>query len=609
MQDHLHWTPVFGHCGLNVFCLNGAHSRSPVSTFQNNAGVIIGTLFTRASLPSRRVNAEWDTSDTRRVLQTSGRALVEDYWGRYIAFLNDTERGHKFVIHGPAGGTKCFFTEFRGVFLFFSSVEFCPPAKIIPLAINWQYVVATLSTSIMPDSWETGLEQISSVLGGECVKLSRNKPSRSFYWHPAKFAGNYGLLLDADRTDEVHQTVMACTHAWASEYSHILHMLSGGLDSSILLACLNRAPTEPKVTSLNLFYSAGINSDEREFARMAARHFRSGLLEWETDAHAALDGLWHLPKHATPANFVPEFLGRRMLSSFCKEQKVEAIARGDGGDELFCASCSPYVCADALGSLGLSRDTLEIAFNSARIQGDTVWHVLLRGLRDSRHSLSANAMLEPDKLSKLVPSEARASALKHSLLLHPWLRSDTSLPPGKIWQIMTLSVTPPLHGAFATLTDPDEISPLFSQPIIELCLRVPTFRHFEGIWNRVLQRRAFARELPAAITWRTEKAVVDQFNKHLLKSNRELIREALLDGTLVHSGMIDRPKLESALAGLPTKGFGFGPDVFRLLSTEIWVNQWSGSRQLRAARLSNIQGTIPPGIRVTSVLPQSFASS
>ena len=37
----------------------------------------------------------------------------------------------------------------------------------------------------------------------------------------------------------------------------------------------------------------------------------------------------------------------------------------------------------------------------------------------------------------------------------------------------------------------ERISPLFSQPLMELCLRIPTYVLTEGGWDRAVARRAF----------------------------------------------------------------------------------------------------------------------
>src|SRR3546814_7376985 len=90
-------------------------------------------------------------------------------------------------------------------------------------------------------------------------------------------------------------------------------------------------------------------------------------------------------------------------------------------------------------------------------------------------------------------------------------------------------------------------SSLLSQPIGEYCLGIPPLEACEGGVDRSVARRAFAQDLPIAVTARSGKGSPDGFVGHYIDTHRTEIFERLMDGTLANSGLVDRTQLELAL--------------------------------------------------------------
>jgi asparagine synthase (glutamine-hydrolysing) len=108
--------------------------------------------------------------------------------------------------------------------------------------------------------------------------------------------------------------------------------LSGGLDSSIVVALMRRYVTGPLKTFSVAFDEAG-EYDERQHARAAASHF--GIDHHEVVAKSSPPDLltkivWHLDEPVADPAAVPTFL----LSEFAR-QHVKVVLTGEGADELF----------------------------------------------------------------------------------------------------------------------------------------------------------------------------------------------------------------------------------------------------------------------------------
>ena len=275
------------HCvldqdGAQVYCAGLASGSTTVYQLPLNAGVLLGVLFegkTSDLVASRK--ARLSARETAALLQSHGTRLTEDYWGRYVAFLTDSDSGTTRVIRSPTGEIACLHTQQHGVHIFFSSIPDITALQL-QLSIDWEYVAAYLSTTML-DGTRTGLNEVSRVLHGECICVCRGVVQRQYYWHPARFALE-SLEDQTEAAAAIRVTARRCVHSWASLYPGILQMLSGGLDSSIVLGCLADAPTQPKITCLNYRNARDRCTDERSYARVASARVACALVERESEA-------------------------------------------------------------------------------------------------------------------------------------------------------------------------------------------------------------------------------------------------------------------------------------------------------------------------------------
>jgi asparagine synthase (glutamine-hydrolysing) len=119
----------------------------------------------------------------------------------------------------------------------------------------------------------------------------------------------------------------------------------------------------------------------------------------------------------------------------------------------------------------------------------------------------------------------------------------------------------------------DFINPLMSQPLLELCLRIPTWLHAAYGRDRAIARTAFAADLPPQVIQRTWKGSADRHLRDMLMNNITKIRELLLEGDLIREGILDRKRVAGALSSAPTRNTSHATELFGYLSTEIWLRQ------------------------------------
>ena len=183
----------------------------------------------------------------------------------------------------------------------------------------------------------------------------------------------------------------------------------------------------------------------------------------------------------------------------------------------------------------------------------------------------------------LLPADVTERVQQQRLYVPAFLRSGERAPPGKCWQAIGLSLHAEMYGAHAQEGDPEFLNPLTSEPVQELCLRIPTYVLTIGGQSRGLARRAFMNDVPAGVLNRRTKAFGYDSMKELVAKNRPILRSLLLDGLLARERIIDAGRLERVLSGDLTKGIGTAPDVIHAVSTEVWLQNWHWSRASMAA--------------------------
>lgn len=576
------WECVYEHIGIEVFC-TGMHAQaSTACVLQEKGGVVLGTLFDRVQtgeLATRRTHMS--VRESRSIRATHGRELIKNYWGRYVAIVRDADPNTTYVIRDPSGGIDCFSTSAHNVQVYFSSLRECASLDGVRFSVDWEYVMAA-ACGQLPESRSTGLKEISRVLRGECIGLRGSKREKSFYWNPVDVARSVADDSFDSLARELRETTRTSVQSWASCYDGILQFLSGGLDSSIVLSCLHDTPLSPRITCLNYYYKSDSGGDERRFARMMADHVSRPLIEHELNPRFRIEGIWKAPPSPTPTELVPYYGVHRIEERFATECQASARFHGFGGDQVFYQNGAQLAVADYLVRRSLRPELMRVAFESARVEESTIWRMLKEAARLAFFRSRFAPALDAWTVSTIVRHEVSESVLRRMPFIHPWLIESRDVLPGKFWQIYLLSANEGTYGPFAEPGDPENVYPLFSQPVMELCLRIPTYVLLSGGWDRAVARRAFGGDLPNQIARRRSKGAVREYPKAILEHNRSFIRETLLNGALVREQILDRTSLETALSGEVTKHDTHPPVFFAWVSIEAWLEQRASS-SLRAA--------------------------
>ncbi|MGH8290129.1 MAG: asparagine synthase-related protein [Steroidobacteraceae bacterium] len=565
--------------GIEVRYVRARTDSSQAYEVADSGGVVLGTLFARsAEGVSTAAPQALGEADSRAIVDTNGRHLIEEFWGRYVAFLHDAPAQATWVLRDPSGGMPCYLVRCRGVDLYFSWIDDVWELVDDSLEVNWPYLIATVC-SLREHSSGTALRGVTQVLTGECLEIRAGVSKRFFYWDPLAVA-NTELIEDAAAAvAAMRRCVRDVVHAWASCYEHLLLSLSGGLDSSIVLACLKDAPSRPRTTCCH-YYPLGADLDERAFARAAAARADSELIERARAPSFSLQPLLTIHRSPEPTHY-PYFLEHsRLDAQLAAESGAAAVLSGYGGDQLFYQERAQWAPGDFLHRRGVRPALLRIALDAAQMDQISVWRVLRAAIWGYLVQQRWSVLEEAGRMRPLLVPEVIREARRSAEFLHPLLRHPRGTPSGKLWHAHQISQPFDFYDPLGGESGVERIAPLFSQPLIELCLRIPTYVLTQGGWDRAVARRAFYEDLPAQIRNRRHKGGIEEHLRQTVQHNRGLLRELLLDGFLVREGVIDRTKLADVLSGRATRIASGCGELLEYAGIEAWCRR-SGARARR----------------------------
>ena len=583
------WRPALDRPGIYAACIDqesGVDTTIPVS---DRRGVILGTIFrspgschSNQPTPIRSLSG----SESEEILRSMGRSLVSDCWGYYVAALHYPESGSAVVLRGPVSPLACFHVELGTLNVFFSHPDDCIDLKITPLSINWDSITAQVMGGDHLTN-ETAIEEIDSLESGECVECKPDGCSRHVYWDPRSFLEERSPTAFDQATQSIRLATEYCVRALSSRHDRILVKLSGGLDSSIVLSSLSRAPHLPSITAVN--YCSRGSGDERRFARSMAGRVNCRLIERPRNQQLDLRRFLDCNRTVRPVlNFsAPDVEARNI--ALARELNATAIFDGELGDNVFGSHPGPGALVECFRQRGLGPGFLGTAVDYAVLTKQSVWRALALARREA-----LSVRVDPDfsterEMQRVFGANGARSALLASAeaeehhrsmgdrFLHPWLKQSRRIAPGSyallFGLITVLSST--YHSPFSGSHGPIRVSPLVSQPLLEIALRIPTYLHCRFSQDRAVARAAFADVLPPEIVQRgLGKGGPGLWAREVVENNTLFLREFLLDGILVRRRLIDRTKLETVLSPRVVKSTVVVGDIFAKLYIEAWLRAW-----------------------------------
>lgn len=541
--------------------------------------IVLGKIFTKNfgadEMPERAV---LDAVSAAAACNSQGRTIVQRYWGRYVAIGCDARTQNWFAARDPSAEIPCYMTVAEHLTVLFSNMEDCLQLQLRKFSINWRYLGYSLLFPFRDNS-QTGFAEVTALEAGEAVTIVNGKPAaRQCHWDVVQAATEDPITDMNEAVRLARSTLLGCIGAWASQHKHIQLQLSGGLDSSIVLAGLLHAPSKPEVQCIH-HYDSDIGADERAFARMAVAGAcqssgrKCELLEYERRPDCPLEELLEFPRTARPAYCSGYLLDRRVgPDSAASARSVQFT--GMGGDGVFLRFKGNGGAIDYAWRHGIDFGLLRVAFETAQ-SGDSFYGAL-------RDAICHGVLKKPIELNQhwgdrceWVRVGASYADIQPAWMRHA-LAGGHAVSPNKLRHIGGMlfpNILDPFEGAGSR----HRVAPIGAQPVVELFARMPIYVLMADAEDRTIARRAFEGLLPGPLLSRKVKSYVEGYSVAVFQHHREFIRSMLVGGILAKHGFLDSAAADVGIRSVSPDNYSpvagiFGPQ----LNIETWLRRWSG---------------------------------
>lgn len=527
-------------------------------------GSIVGKIFDSTTHQPATISPELAYGVT-----TNPRLLLKKIWGQYVAALHNKHKNTLTLVRDPLGLATVFYIVQNNSILFCSDIDMLYDLLENKPSLNNDYFAEHLinKNQALPI---TPFQGIYELLPGMALTATADGTiTQELVWDISGCKGTFIANKDAFE-EELLATLRATVKAWTADSTGVCVELSGGLDSSsVMLLVRDVLQQDAKLVGVNYIDSGMKSSNEIEHAQEIADAVNAPLqfIDWQDcNLLDALPTGWR-PNRPNTFLLFPRI--NTLLYALAQHNGCDTIMNGQGGDHVFLAPAPKEALADywlQRGIRGITTPLKELC-NTYRMPWSALAMYTAKTVLNKKNTDSVN---EPSMLDIINPAY-----LQHLTQQDFYLTKElATFNPGKRAHIENLA-----HGiAFAERNQRTQhysmTHPLFSQPLVELALTIPTYQSFGESFDRIFFRRAVTRLKKTKSVWRHIKGQTTGSMVTAFAQNSGTIREMLFEGTLVKSGIINTAWLDTQLTKIRHGQNDNLWPVIHTLTGQLWLNQW-----------------------------------
>jgi asparagine synthase (glutamine-hydrolysing) len=559
---------VLGHQRLRVIDLDTGYQ--PVA---NEAGDVVAVFngeaynfaALRDELRDHEIRGTGDTPVLPHLYEESGPLFAERLDGMFALALWDASRGRLVLARDRLGKKPLLYARLPdGTLVFASELKALLRLPGLPRDIDLAAIDAYLALQYVPGN-ATALRGVRKVPPGHVLVVEGESERLEPYWQLAAADPSGG---DDEWLARVRTAVAEAVRKRLVADVPLGALLSGGIDSSIVVALMAQASSEPVRT-----FTVGFEDeryDERAYARAVAARY--GTVHEELEITEDVSGTLSRLAATYDEPFGDEAAFPTFLIAEQARRHVTVALGGDGGDEAF-AGYERYI----------AHRLAERVPSAAARAGAAAVRLVPSARREPRSPLFRTARFldvaatPPDdryaRLMEVFPLE-----LRRELWLDPRRASGVRLEPhgDGIAALQALDVATYLPGDLLLKADLASMahslelrSPFLDHEVVALGLALPERLKARGREGKVALRRAFALDLPPQVAERGKTG----FGVPLGRWFREDLRELARDVLSADRGWFRPDTVSRLLDEHQTGRADHGHRLWCLLMLELWVRE------------------------------------
>jgi asparagine synthase (glutamine-hydrolysing) len=569
---------------LSIIDLEGGHQ--PM-TNENGEVVVVtnGEIYNYRELAARlrRQGHTIATSSDSEVLvhlyEERGEDFVDELRGMFGSAVWDSQRERLVLARDRLGVKPLYYADVNGTLIFGSEIKAILQHPLLEIRPRLSALQQFLALKYVP-SPATLFEGIFSLPPGHLLVCGRGGASVRRYWD---VSFDHAERIESGSEDEAAERLEELL--FDAVKSHLVSdvpfgaFLSGGLDSSTVVALMSQILDSPVRTFAVGFEGAGGSVSELPYARLVAKH-------WETEHHEVLisakdfvdhleNVVWHLDQPIADEASLPSYMVSQLAAGH-----VKMILSGEGGDELFAGYArysferlSRYFAAipsPLLTRLVASGDRLprmrraKIALRALSERNEarrlTAWFPLFNeerlGRLLTRETQSAVAGSISDPFAEQLCNTSAQDVVSRMLYVDTklWLPDDLLARGDKMSMATSLEAR----------------VPLLDFPLVEFAASLPTSLKLRGKTRKYLLRKVAAKWLPEEVLTRKKEGFPTPVSTWFRGEAKEFLRDHLAPSAIVNRGLFDATYVARLLNEHERGVADHGALLYGLLNLELW---------------------------------------
>jgi len=518
-----------------------------------------------------------DTEILPHLYEDVGDAVPERLRGKFGLAVWDRERRRGLVARDRLGVKPVYYAHVGDLVVFASELKSVLASGLVPLDLDPEAIDLYLSLGFLPGP-RTPLLAVKKLLPGHRLRVGEGDVRVEQYWSYPAPAPDAPALGDDEYAEQLLSLLDDAVESRLMSDVPIGLMLSGGLDSSLVLALMARRLAEPVKTFSVGF--AGTPDNELAAARSVAQAFGADhhQLELSLDDPIDLDGLvWSLDEPLADLSA----LGFRSLSALAADHVTVALA-GQGADELLAGYGSRYrrlaqlerwrrvpaplrragwelarrgpARARRAAQMALAEDPLV-----ASLRARTAWNCGFR----TEAAVGALAAVDSSIVERVI-SERLPEGGGHGLGRALFLDAQLGLVDDMLHYFDRTSMAHSLEVRI----------PFLDHRVVEFCARIPDRLKMERGVTKVVLRRIARGLVPDEVIDRPKIGFFHSSVEHWFRAQLSgVVADVLFDPGARYTTLLDRGAVERLVRG-GRADYRSSRMLLAVLMLELWLSEF-----------------------------------
>ncbi|MCP4398084.1 MAG: asparagine synthase (glutamine-hydrolyzing) [bacterium] len=588
---------------LSIIDLNTGHQ--PICNEDRSVWVVLnGEIYNYRELRSEleagghRFSTNSDTEVLVHLYEEYGDECVTHLRGMFGIALWDVRQQKLLLLRDRLGQKPIFYTVQKDCVVFASEMKAILEYPGISRDLNRQALDDYLTYAYVPAP-ATIFTVVRKLPPAHLLRLSLSADSAQTplqervnverYWH-VRYQADEPARSEAEYTRDILETLREAVRLRMIGDVPLGAFLSGGIDSSIIVALMSELSSQPVKT-----FSIGFGEksyDEVEYAGIVAERYQTDHYEFQVTPQTRdiiEELVWHCDEPFADSSAIPTY-----YVSKCAREHVTVALSGDGGDEIFAGYrrylgrklaegfnripeavrhhvLDPLIARipEGAGYTGKSvvkklKRFAEQARDVERAPYSSRLAVVDEALKQMLYTPEMRQMIDGKApFADLIPYFERCAELD-AVTQMMWVDLQTYLPDDILVKVDRMSMAVSLESR----------SPFLDHVLIEALSRVPTNLKLKGMTPKYLLKKISQPFLPPEILTRPKQGFVVPIAAWLKSELRDFFQDAVLSASAHTRDFFERAALERVLNEHRQGKRDHSQALWAVLMFELWCRRF-----------------------------------